>query len=109
MPAHDGSMTDATLERVSTAYRQGYRDGFAGREKAVVSTGIERINDNIIGGTITPFAAFDYEQGYKAGQNDARPPIKLPATPEQLEASRAVRQRTNAWRKANGKPLLPEF
>jgi hypothetical protein len=54
------------------SYGRGYRDGYAGRAKSVPDNGISAINDDIIGGTIRPFADYDYEQGYSAGANDAK-------------------------------------
>jgi ribosome modulation factor len=65
-------LSDQALERVSQSYRRGYHDGYAGRDKAVVETGIAKINDDMIGGTIRPFANYDYEQGYHAGANDKK-------------------------------------
>lgn len=50
------------LERVSVAYRRGYRDGYAGNEKFC----------EVKPEYIKPFASFDYEEGHKAGANDAK-------------------------------------
>lgn len=55
-------LSDSTLERVSCAYRRGYRDGAAGRERFC----------QVKPEYIKPFADFDYEEGYKAGANDAK-------------------------------------
>lgn len=93
-------MTDATLERASQGYRNGYRDGEDGREKRTPSTGIAAINDDTIGGTIKPFADFDYNSGYAAGANDAR----WRRIRAGLENARAE---VNAWRIAHGKQPLP--
>lgn len=65
-------LSDRTLERVSMSYAKGYRDGYAGRLKATPDSGISAINNDTIGGTIRPFADYDYEQGYSAGANDER-------------------------------------
>lgn len=65
-------LSPQTLERVSVSYRKGYYDGHAGRTRAVPETGIEKINDDTIGGTIRPFADVDYEKGYAAGANDRK-------------------------------------
>lgn len=65
-------LSDKTLERVSMSYRRGYRDGYSGRPKATPDNGISAINNDTIGGTIRPFADYDYEQGFSAGANDAR-------------------------------------
>ena len=65
-------LSPKTLERVSCSYRKGYYDGYYGRPKEILNNGISKINDDAIGGTIRPFADFDYEQGYQAGANDAR-------------------------------------
>ena len=55
-------LSTATLERVSTAYRKGYYDGYEGREPFC----------EVKPGYIKPFANYDYEQGLKAGANDAK-------------------------------------
>lgn len=55
-------LSDQTLERVSVAYRRGYRDGYSGTNQGA----------NVKPEYIKPFADFDYEQGLKAGANDAR-------------------------------------
>lgn len=52
-------LSDSTLERVSVAYRKGYRDGCAARDKFC----------EVRPECIKPFASFDYEEGYKAGVN----------------------------------------
>lgn len=54
------------------SYASGYRDGYAGRDSRTPDTGIANINAVTIGGTIRPFADYDYEQGYAAGANDAK-------------------------------------
>lgn len=54
-------LSDKTLERVSVAYRKGYRDGYCGREEFCA----------VKPEYIKPFADFDYSNGYKAGKNDA--------------------------------------
>lgn len=103
-------LSDATLERVSVSYRNGYRDGYAGRTNRVPETGLSLIGDDPIAGTLKPFAANDYATGHKAGANDKHWATNRPvATEAQLVASRAARQKTNEWRAANGKPLLPEL
>ena len=56
-------LSDATLERVSVAYRRGYKDGFYGRENTGALVKPEYIK---------PFADFDYAEGYKAGANDRK-------------------------------------
>lgn len=65
-------LSPATLERVSCSYRDGYYAGYFGRAKAAPETGIEKISDDTIGGTIRPFADVDYEKGYAAGANDRK-------------------------------------
>lgn len=65
-------LSDQMLERVSASYRRGYRDGYDGAEKSTPQTGIAAINNDTIGGTIRPFANFDYDEGYRAGANDAK-------------------------------------
>jgi hypothetical protein len=65
-------LSDRMLERVSQSYARGYRDGYANRPKSTPATGIAEINHDSIGGTIHPFADFDYDEGYRAGANDAR-------------------------------------
>jgi hypothetical protein len=65
-------LSDKTLERVSMSYARGYRDGYAARDKRTPANGITAINNDIIGGTIRPFADYDYEQGFSAGANDAQ-------------------------------------
>ena len=57
-------LTPQALERASSAYRRGYRDGSINRD---------RVNHDYAPGT---FASFDYEEGYKAGQIDGRWNIK---------------------------------
>jgi hypothetical protein len=64
-------MSDQQLERVSLSFARGYKDGYWGRPKATPDNGIAQINNDTIGGTIRPFADFDYEEGYKGGANDA--------------------------------------
>lgn len=63
-------LSDRTLERVSCSYRNGYRDGYAVRVQTVPETGLEKIGDDPMGGTLKPFADFDYKNGYAAGFND---------------------------------------
>jgi hypothetical protein len=55
-------LSDQTLERVSVAFRRGYRDGSAGRAPFC----------EVKPEYIKPFANFDYDEGYKAGANDAK-------------------------------------
>jgi hypothetical protein len=55
-------LSNQTLERVSVAYRRGYRDGNAGRAPFC----------EVKPEYIKPFADFDYDEGYKAGANDAK-------------------------------------
>ena len=55
-------LSDKTLERVSVAYRRGYRDGAAGNQPFC----------EVRPEYIKPFADFDYAEGYKAGANDAK-------------------------------------
>ena len=101
-------MQDSTLERVSQSYRQGYRDGFAGRVQCVIETGLSLIGDDPIGGTLKPFAAFDYESGYRAGRNDANP-VQAPATAAQIEASKASRAKVAMWHKQYCKMAICRF
>ena len=54
-------LSPQTLERVSVAYRRGYYDGYDNKDKFCA----------VKPEYIKPFADFDYEQGYKAGANDA--------------------------------------
>lgn len=54
-------MSDKQLERVSVAYRKGYRDGYNSVPKFCA----------VKPEFIKPFADYDYEQGYHAGSNDA--------------------------------------
>lgn len=54
------------------SFTRGYRDGYSGHAKGVPDSGISAINQDSIGGTIRPFADYDYEQGYAAGVNDSR-------------------------------------
>ena len=49
------------LERATAAYRKGYYDGHAGKPSGFVDNP-EAAN---------PFAISDYNEGYKAGANDA--------------------------------------
>ena len=51
-----------TLERVSVAYRRGYYDGYEARQ----------LFCQVRPEYIKPFADFDYDEGYKAGANDAK-------------------------------------
>jgi len=53
-------MSNATLERVSVAYRRGYRDGYNGTNQGA----------NVRPGYVKPFASFDYQEGLRAGRND---------------------------------------
>lgn len=57
-------LSDKALERVSGSYRRGYRAGYAGEpsQDTMPSTGL---GDR-------PFADFDFNEGYKAGANDAK-------------------------------------
>lgn len=55
-------LSDRTLERVSVAYRRGYRDGYASKQKFCA----------VKPEYIKPFAEHDYEEGHKAGANDAK-------------------------------------
>lgn len=55
-------LSDRTLERVSVAYRRGYRDGYAAKTQFLA----------VKPEYIKPFAEFDYQQGYDAGANDAK-------------------------------------
>lgn len=52
-------MMDRTLERAGPNYARGYRDGEAGKRR----------NPPAVAGPC--FASHDYEEGYKAGANDA--------------------------------------
>jgi hypothetical protein len=63
-------MTNATLERVSISYRDGYRDGYADRPFRGRETGIAQVMEPE-GPPLRPFADFDYSEGFKAGSNDA--------------------------------------
>ena len=51
-------LTPAALDRASQGFRRGYRDGAEGRPL---------VNPYEAGS----FAAFDYAEGHKAGENDA--------------------------------------
>lgn len=53
-------LSDKTLERVSVAYRRGYRDGYNGTNKGA----------NVKPEYFKPFAEHDYLAGYQAGKND---------------------------------------
>jgi hypothetical protein len=53
-------LSNATLERVSTAYRRGYKDGYLGTNNGA----------NVRPEYIKPFAEFDYKKGLEAGRND---------------------------------------
>lgn len=53
-------LTPAQLDRVGQGYRSGYRDGADGKP-------MRDLSDRE--GT---FYAYDYREGYKAGQNDKR-------------------------------------
>lgn len=55
-------MSAQTLERASVAYRKGYQDGYYGRERFCA----------VKPEYIKPFAEYDYDGGYKAGENDAK-------------------------------------
>jgi hypothetical protein len=55
-------MSDATLMRVGSAYRNGYRDGEAGRPNRYAGPADPLVR---------PFGHYDYHQGYEAGANDA--------------------------------------
>lgn len=55
-------LSSATLERVSVAYRRGYRDGYDKKERFIAVKPAYSL----------PFADFDYEQGYLAGANDRK-------------------------------------
>jgi hypothetical protein len=60
-------LSPSTLNRVSHSYRRGYYDGYEGKPSK---------NDPIpttdMGIPLKPFSDFDYEEGYKAGSNDAK-------------------------------------
>ena len=55
-------LSPSTLERVSVAYRRGYYDGYYARPRFC----------EVKPEYIKPFADYDYEQGYHAGENDAK-------------------------------------
>jgi len=55
-------LSPSTLERVSVAYRRGYYDGYRGTQQGC----------EVKPEYIKPFAEFDYTEGFKAGQNDAK-------------------------------------
>lgn len=55
-------LSPSTLERVSVAYRRGYYDGYYGTNQGAA----------VKPEYIKPFADYDYEQGFKAGANDAK-------------------------------------
>lgn len=65
-------LSDRTLERVSMSFARGYKDGYYGRPKHTPDSGIADINADTIGGTVRPFADFDYDKGYEGGVNDAK-------------------------------------
>ncbi len=54
-------LSPQTLNRVSNSYRIGYYDGYFGRNQQVKSFDMSK-----------PFANSDYDNGYKAGANDAK-------------------------------------
>lgn len=54
-------LSNATLERVSVAYRRGYRDGSEGKAPFC----------GVKPEYIKPFAQGDYGNGWRAGVNDA--------------------------------------
>jgi hypothetical protein len=56
-------LSPETLNRVSNSFRRGYYDGYFAREHSGKQT-----NDPLH----KPFANFDYDEGYKAGKNDAK-------------------------------------
>lgn len=49
------------LERVSCSYRIVYYDGYFGRVDQLIQSNMQK-----------PFAGYDYDNGYKAGANDAK-------------------------------------
>lgn len=55
-------LSNATLERVGVAYRNGYNDGYNKKEKFC----------EVKPEFILPFAKGDYENGYAAGENDRK-------------------------------------
>lgn len=55
-------LSNATLERVSVAYRRGYRDGYDGTNQGA----------NVTAEYIKPFASFDYKEGLESGANDRK-------------------------------------
>lgn len=55
-------LSTRTLERVSVAYRRGYQDAYRGTSQGA----------NVKPEYIKPFAARDYAEGMRAGENDAK-------------------------------------
>lgn len=55
------------LERVSCSYRRGYYDGYDG--KVGINEPVPTTDNGI---PLKPFSDFDYDEGYKAGANDAK-------------------------------------
>jgi hypothetical protein len=55
-------LRNAALERVSVAYRRGYRDGYNGTNQGA----------NVRPEYIKPVAEFDYAEGLMAGANDRK-------------------------------------
>lgn len=56
-----------TLNRVSHSYRRGYYDGYEQREAKN-----EAVPTTDMGIPLKPFSDFDYDEGFKAGENDRR-------------------------------------
>ena len=67
-------LSPATLERVSHSYRRGYYDGYFAREAKN-----DPVPHTAEGVPLKPFSNFDYDEGHKAGANDAHWEAKLRA------------------------------
>lgn len=88
-------MSPMTLERVSVAYRRGYYDGYNGTNQGAA----------VKPEYIKPFADYDYQEGLRAGANDARCERKddlahRSATP--LECKHCDRDAEWRWEDADG-------
>lgn len=59
-------LSPATLERVSHSYRRGYYDGYFAREAQ--NDPVPATDEGV---PLKPFSDFDYNEGHKAGANDA--------------------------------------
>lgn len=57
-------LSSAALNRVSSSYARGYRDGYAGNDGGDPKAPRHPFD--------RPFANFDYREGYAAGANDRK-------------------------------------